>query len=321
METDGNLKQSQATLKSQVYTCEVCNVSTSHKNDYAKHCNTIKHKQSIGLLPMEIQEVPTKHHYQCLHCDRNFVTNSGLWRHKKNCKPKQNQDEVVNILKNQNQAFADIILKNNEDLKNMVIEICKTTLMQTTNNTNSHNTNTINNNNTNSNNTNNSNNSFNLNFFLNETCKDAINLSEFIRSIKCTFEDIERIGNMGYINGLADMIIRHLNDLGVERRPIHCTDAKRQTMYVKEDDKWDKEDHMMTRLVNLINDVQRLNLRKLAEWRDLHPSCLTSSSQYTSGYNKMSHELMGGDCININMAGKDSKIINKIAKFVTVEKK
>jgi hypothetical protein len=92
-------------------------------------------------------------------------------------------------------------------------------------------------------------------------------------------------------------------------------------IHVKEDDKWDKEDHMMNRLFNLINDVQRLNLRKLAEWRDLHPSCLTSTSQYTSGYNKMSHELMGGDCININMAGKDSKIINKIAKFVTVDKK
>lgn len=296
----------------QVFTCEDCNFESSHKHNFIRHCQSVKHLHCVNKSPEKHQIIQ---HF-CSNCEKEFVTHSGLWKHKKSCKAAN--EAVIENLKKQNEDFKDIILKNNEDLKNMVIEICKTTLMQTTNNTNSHNTNTINSNNTNSNN---SNNSFNLNFFLNETCKDAINLSEFIRNMKCSFEDIERIGNMGYINGLADLIIRHLNDLGVERRPIHCTDAKRQTMYVKEDDKWDKEDHMMNRLVNLINDVQRLNLRKLAEWRDLHPSCLTSISQYTSGYNKMSHELMGGDCININMAGKDSKIINKIAKFVTVDKK
>lgn len=306
----------------QVYACKDCNFESSHKHNFIRHCESIKHIQCVSRTSDDNNTIQ----YNCSNCNKDFLTHSGLWKHKKSCKATNNM--VVDILIKQSQDFKDIILnqskdhsmallKNTEDLKNMVIEICKTTLMQ--NNTNCHNTNTINNNN--SNNTNNSNNSFNLNVFLNETCKDAINLSEFIRSMKCSFEDIERIGNMGYINGLADMIIRHLNDLGVERRPIHCTDAKRQTMYVKEDDKWDKEDHMMSRLINLINDVQRLNLRKLAEWRDLHPGCLTSSSQYTTGYNKMSHELMGGDCININMAGKDSKIINKIAKFVTVEKK
>ncbi len=167
---------------------------------------------------------------------------------------------------------------------------------------------------------NNNNNTFNLQVFLNETCKDAINLSDFVKTLKSSFADIEKVGSAGYVDGTSEVIIKHLNNLGVEKRPIQCTDAKRQTLYIKEDNQWTKEDPDLRRLQWLVDEVQRINLRVLPLWREKHPACLTSNSIHTSTYNNMSQELMGGDCSNVRIQAKDHKIINKIIKEVVIDK-
>ena len=145
-------------------------------------------------------------------------------------------------------------------------------------------------------------------------------MSDFIKSIQVGFEDIERIGNIGYVDGIAGIIIKSLNALGVEKRPIHCTDAKRQTLYIKENDKWTKEDANWSHLQHMVNEVQKINLRQLPAWREQHPNCLTSSSKFTTTYNTMSQELMGGECKKVKLQVKDNKIMNKIMKEVIIDK-
>jgi hypothetical protein len=206
-----------------------------------------------------------------------------------------------------------MLLKKDEDFKALVVELCKSTQANVQNNNT-----LIQNNNCNNNTTNN--NSFNLNFFLNETCKDAVNMSDFIKSIQVGFEDIERIGNIGYVDGISGIIIKSLQELGVEKRPIHCTDAKRQTLYIKENDEWLKEDADWSHLQHMVNEVQKINLRQLPAWREHHPNCLTSTSKFTSTYNTMSQELMGGDCKKVKMQVKDNKIMNRILKEVVIDK-
>jgi hypothetical protein len=145
-------------------------------------------------------------------------------------------------------------------------------------------------------------------------------MSDFIKSIQVGFEEIERIGNIGYVDGISGIIIKSLQELGVERRPIHCTDAKRQTLYIKENNEWNKEDPDWSHLQHMVNEVQKINLRQLPAWRDYHPNCLTSSSKFTSFYNHMSQELMGGDCKKVKIQVKDNKIMNKIMKEVVIDK-
>ena len=271
--------------------------------------------------PKQSHAIPNsqEHSFECPNCDRQFKTNSGLWRHKKTCTTKNDtqQSAIVNILLKQNEMIMhqnkELQLQTNkkdDEFRTLIIELCKNTQTihagQILNNSN--------------NNNNNNNNTFNLHVFLNETCKDAINLSDFIESVKVSFEDIEKVGSLGYVDGTSEVIIKHLNDLGVEKRPIQCTDAKRQTLYIKENNEWTKEDSNFARMQRLVDDVQRVNLRQLSLWREKHPACLTSNSIYTSTYNNMSQELMGGDCSNIRIQAKDNKIINKVIKNVIVDK-
>jgi hypothetical protein len=145
-------------------------------------------------------------------------------------------------------------------------------------------------------------------------------MSDFIKSIQVGFEDIERIGNIGYVDGISGIIIKSLQELGVEKRPIHCTDAKRQILYIKENNEWMKEDADWSHLQQMVNDVQKINLRQLPFWREHHPNCLTSTSKYTTTYNTMSQELMGGDCKKVKIQVKDNKIMSRIMKEVVIDK-
>jgi hypothetical protein len=322
-----------------VYRCEYCDLTTSHRNNYLKHLATEKHRSVTGIPTEEYGGIPE---HKCLRCAKKFCSQSGLWKHTRKCKndlnevtpPNRNEkkeekkEEIVSILLKQNEEYRNLLLqttnqmeersrdhfnmmlKKEEDFRSLVIELCKST--QPTNNNNT----MIQNNNCTTNN-----NSFNLNLFLNETCKDALNMSDFIRSIQVGFEDIERIGTVGYVDGISGIIIKSLQELGVEKRPIHCTDAKRQTLYIKENNEWTKEDANWSHLQHMVNEVQKINLRQLPAWRDYHPNCLTSSSKFTTTYNIMSQELMGGDCKKVKMQVKDNKIMNRILKEVVIDKR
>ena len=314
---------SQASQKNvQKYYCDKCDYSTSHKNDFTKHCDTQRHRDADSAS----QSIPVGKSapYQCGQCDRTFFSQSGLYRHKKGCV--STTVTLMDFVQKQTEAFTKHIQSQKEDkealqqqlsdTQKLMLEICKT-LQVTAANAGVHNTQ---NNQHAVQNSHNNNKTFNLNFFLNETCKDALNLSDFIQNVKLDFDDIERIGNLGYVDGLSDVIMRNLNALGVEKRPIHCTDAKRNTIYIKEDNMWTKENQYLSRLQYLVDCMQKANLMVLAKWREKYPSCLLSNSMYTDSYLKMSHELMGGTCTGTNMAAKDGKIMRKIAKGVTINK-
>jgi hypothetical protein len=341
METFGNLKTDPK------FYCADCDFQASQKIDYDRHLMTRKHQSGKKQKLLEGQNTDTTHatEYPCPNCNRTFISHSGLWKHTRKCKDAVNEgnssdtqektekkEEIVTILLKQNEEYRTLLMqtttqmeersrdhfnimqKKEDDFRALVIELCKNTQANVQNNNNT----MIQNNNCN--NTTNNNNSFNLNFFLNETCKDAVNMSDFIKSIQVGFEDIERIGNIGYVDGISGIIIKTLQELGVEKRPIHCTDAKRQTLYIKENDQWTKEDANWSHLQHMVNEVQKINLRQLPAWRDQHPNCLTSSSKYTTTYNTMSQELMGGECKKVKLQVKDNKIMYKIMKEVIIDK-
>ncbi len=325
------------------YCCQKCDYNTCNHFDYLKHCETKKHK--LRQMEMsETQKIASLTAYSCQNCEKTFISHSGFWKHSKKCpqkcpKPDQGgvglaqfldylkikeaasekreqQKHEAELLRDKQQHEAELQRnKQNENLFKLVIDLCKNNqILNTTNN--------INNNSNNSyiDNSENTYNTFNLQLFLNDTCKDAINLSDFIKGVTVNNEEIERIGALGYVNGLSDVILRNLKDLGVEKRPIHCTDSKRQIMYIKENNEWTKEDDNLSHIQYLIDSIQRINLRQLAEWRRMHPACLTSNSMYTDKYNNMSQELMGGDCAKIKVAAKDEKIKGKICKEMMIEK-
>lgn len=294
------------------YECEKCAYSTELKHNFKLHLQSQKHNKT--------DEIKT---YICNNCNKDCKNYNSHWRHKQKCTVQlkatteeksatknESKEDDLTIRELQSQFFS-FMREKDAEVKNLIMELVKN--MQPNNTTN----NTMNN----SNNTmNNSNNTFNLQFFLNETCKDALNLSEFIESIKVGIQDLDNIGHAGYVEGITKIIIQQLRELGVEKRPIHCTDAKRQTLYVKEDNVWQKEGPDMKNIQFLIDQVQKINLRHLPVWREQHPNCLTSSSKYTSFYNHMSQELMGGDCRKIRMQEKDNKIMKNIIKEVGIDK-
>jgi len=184
-------------------------------------------------------------------------------------------------------------------------------------NSNNINTNTNTNMNTNTNCMNNNNNKFNLNFFLNETCKNAMNISDFVDSLQLQLSDLESVGDLGFVEGISKIIIKKLKALDETERPIHCTDKKRESFYVKHDDKWEKEDDNKTRIRQAINRVAHENTMLIPQWKAKHPDYLDSSSSYSDKYNNMVIEVLGGDnSDDVN----ENKIIKKIAKEVMIDK-
>ena len=160
------------------------------------------------------------------------------------------------------------------------------------------------------NNTNSNNKTFNLQFFLNETCKDAMNITDFVDSIKLTLTDLEKVGKIGYVEGISNIITTNLKALDVTQRPIHCTDNKREIMYVKDENKWEKEAEKKDKIRKAIKFVANKNMKLLSKFKEIHPDCVTSESKYSDQYNKLLLESFGGaGDIDID---KENKIIRKI---------
>ena len=191
-----------------------------------------------------------------------------------------------------------IILQDNSELKKMMLELVKNGTTQNSNNT-----------------TNSHNKTFNLNFFLNETCKDAMNIADFVESIKFQLSDLERVGDLGYIEGISNIIVKNLKDLDVTQRPVHCTDKKRETMYVKDEDKWEKDEEQK-KMHKMIRKVTVKNARMLPKFKEAHPDCIISTSRFSDQYNNIIMEAMGGR--GENDFEKEEKIIKKVSKEVMV---
>jgi hypothetical protein len=213
--------------------------------------------------------------------------------------------EIQNVLIEQNRELQNKILEQNAEHHKQIIELTsKQMIVNNTNNTN----------NTNSNNT--QNNHFNIQFFLNDTCKDAINIDQFIKDIQISISDLENVGNQGYVQGISDIIIKNMRTLGLTKRPMHCTDIKRETIYIKDADKWEKDSDGKPKLKNAINRVAKKNLAKFQDWYDIHPEATVLDTKD----NEMSHKLIRQSMGNGEADVLQNKIVKHLVKETYVDK-
>jgi hypothetical protein len=202
------------------------------------------------------------------------------------------------------------VLQQNKELQQILIQQNKT-IIELSKNNNTITNNTITNSNSN-------NKTFNLNVFLNETCKDAMNINDFVDSLKLQLTDLEKFGKIGFVEGISNIIIKNLNSLDETMRPVHCTDSKREVMYVKDENKWEKENENKQKLRKAIKQIAHKNSKLLNEFKQKHPNCEKSDSNFSDQYNKLVIEALGGR--GDNDIEKEDKIIRNIAKKVTIEK-
>ena len=294
------------------FNCEKCDYKCCKQSDYDKHILTLKHKKETTELQMDYKNSPLDK-YIC-ECGNEYKHRQGLWKHKKKCCEKKVAKVAANHTSNSELKILtglvlDVVKQNkeltqqNSDLTNKIVDICKTT--HTNNILNS----TINSHNK----------TFNLNFFLNETCKDAMNIMDFVDSLKLQLSDLENVGKLGFIEGISNIIVKNLNQLEVHKRPVHCSDSKREVMYIKDEDKWEKENEEKKKLRKVIKKIADKNARLIPEFKKEHPDCATSTSKYSDQYNKLIVESMGGS--GDNDQEKEDKIIKNIAKGVIIDKK
>ena len=301
------------------FCCLICDYNTCRKSSYDKHLLTSKHKNQQKSTESCEKVANNSNIFQC-YCGKQYKDRSGLWRHKSKCEIKETINENnlnTNITTNSNDLIIMLIkqnselIKDNSEFKNIVIEqqnkifeqqsMVMKVLENGTNNTtiNSHNK------------------AFNLNFFLNETCKDAMNIMDFVESIKLQLSDLERVGEKGYIEGISNIIIKNLKDLDVTQRPVHCTDKKRETIYVKDEDKWEKDDENK-KMHKLVRKIQDKNFRMIQKFKEKYPNYYKASSKESDVYNNIIIESMGGK--GDNDFEKEEKIIKRVSKEIGVEK-
>ena len=297
--------------KTPLFVCENCVFSCRHRGDWKKHTETIKHKSVRPVTDFEQfanEKTPKKPHYICEICDKTYRSRNGLWGHSKKCK-----DNVVDIMpaatahdasSNEIKMLTTLVIdmmKNNQEIQKQMLEIIQNppANIVTQTHTNSHNK------------------VFSINLFLNEQCKDALNMSEFINSVQVQLSDLEQMGKLGYVNGISRIMLNSLKSLDVYKRPVHCSDAKRETLYIKENNKWEKEGPENTLIKKAIRRIDQKNIIILPKWKELYPSCGMSQSEHNDQYVKIINETMGGKSYDVNT---ENKIITTIAKEVVIDK-
>jgi len=285
------------------YECLQCDTKTNFKKDYEKHLLTAKHLR----LTKGDQKLPL----QCTYCNKKYNSRNGLWKHSKICNVVNpvNPDIVMNTILHDNEQFKNLIIevvKNNTELQKQNIELQKQVL------------DVCKNSNTNINSNNNSNNkTFNLQFFLNEQCKDAMNLSDFMNSFELELSDLESIGELGYVEGITKIMVDRLNAMDIYKRPVHCSDAKRETLYVKNEDRWEKEARNNPKLRYAIKTASFQSMKLTVLWSDTYPESKSSESRLNDKYMKLVFESTGGTG---EIADSEDKIIRRILKEIIIAK-
>lgn len=284
---------------SKQFSCNLCDYHTSKQSEYCKHLSTPKHQKIINGNE---NSPKISKPFTCDRCGQIYKYSSGLCRHKKKCNTvsadSSNNEFVFD------KEFVMTILKQNSELQAQMM-VQQTQMMEVIKN-GTHNT------------TNSHNKTFNLQLFLNETCKDAMNITDFVDSIKLQLTDLMNMGEVGYVNGMSNIIIKNLKDLEVHERPVHCTDVKREVLYVKDEDTWNKETDGNPKIRCAIKRIAQKNSKQLFEFKHQYPDCVKSHSKHSDTYNNLIIESMGGK--GDNDAEKENKIIKKVAKEVLVEK-
>jgi len=319
---DDILDDKKAEKGGQIYCCKNCDYNTSELSKFSRHILTDKHKRMTNGLHLGGKKAEKAENiddndkkFICV-CGCSYKYRQGLWKHRKACidfiksetpnllqkTEKKEPDEFAGLDAN----FLKFILENNtKNIKNIVMEVCK---QIQPNMKNSHNVQTHNNSH---------NKTFNLQIFLNETCKDAMNLTDFINSIDLQLSDLESVGKLGFVNGISNILIKNLNAMDVTKRPVHCSDTKREVMYIKEDGKWEKDEEDNAKLRKAIKKLAFNNSKLLPVYRKKYPDSENPLSSKSDKYNKLVIEAYGGkydDIINEN------KIIKNIVKETGIDK-
>ena len=292
---------------SKKYECILCDYITCSLKDFNKHLLTSKHLNKTNLNVLEQKNPKNPQTFNCKNCNKCYKARNSLWYHEQKCnyeKKTENENielenditdkELIVMLIKQNSE----LMKETSDFKSMMMEVIKNGTHNTIN-TNSHNK------------------AFNLNFFLNETCKDAMNITDFVDSIKLQLSDLEGVGELGYVEGISNIIVKNLKELDVTQRPVHCTDKKRETMYIKDEDKWEKDEEKK-KLHKVVRKVTCKNQNLIPKFKEKHPDCNTYHSKFSDQYNKIIIESMGGS--GDNEYEKEEKIIKNISKQVFINK-
>jgi hypothetical protein len=302
-----------------IFECKICNFITSNKKDYNRHLLTRKHVKEANGSNFYPKKPLTKMVYNCEFCNKEYRSRGSLWKHERNCSKIPNEemknesinvaelnttDSIMELIK-QNQDFKSLIIeqqKENQTLQKQLIEAVKDTGNIYNNTTN----------------TTNNTQKFNLNFFLNTTCKDAMNMSEFIENINIDLQELEDIGKNGYVAGMTNMILSRIKDMDVTKRPLHCTDLKRETMYIKDNNEWSKDTPENTKLKKMITIVAKQNYNTVPLWRKKHPECEDwNNPKYDFCIDMMRNILgdMGDEQIKL-----DNKVIKNLSRHILVEK-
>lgn len=321
------------------YECSKCLFITGNKNDFKRHITTLKHQKCMnGVFETQIDH---SLEYKCEKCERIFKSRTSIYRHRPRCvsllmnmstatatatttmaMATTTAAEVSNVIidatdsqikelvaeNKEMKAMMMTMMKHNNDIQKQMFDLYKTSMPISSN---SHNVNTSHIiNNTNCNNP-----TFNLNLFLNEQCKDAMNIQEFINSIQLNMTDLENVGKLGYVEGISNIIIDNLQKTDLYKRPVHCSDVKRETLYVKDDNKWEKEGPEHQKMVNAVLAVEHKNIGLMGEWVAAHPKCMDSNTKDNDHYFKLSKTITDGE-----KCGSLAKVIRRVAKNVVIDK-
>ena len=335
-----------------MYNCEKCYFITRNKKDYNRHLLSRKHQElnpktddthhdGVIITP-SIPIKPT--HYSCQYCNKLFKSRTTIYQHKAKCQIRLNQQQgapkkadvnyIIGSLSTDTTPevstthppsitehyISDVITKNQEltatnqqltaamlmlfqqnaEFQSKMMEMCKNGGISNSNNT------TI----TNSNNP-----TFNMNLFLNEKCKDAMNMKDFVNSIQLTMTDLENVDRLGYVEVMSNIFIDNLQKTDIYKRPVHCSDIKRETLYVKDDDQWEREGPNHQKMTNAVLAVEHKNVVLVNEWAKANPRCMNSNTRENETYFRLSNAATDGD-----KDGNIDKVIRKVAKKVMIDK-
>ena len=294
------------------FVCEICDFKCYMKCDWDKHIMRPKHINAVSGNNMETKKL--KKTYTC-ECGKSFLSNSGLWKHKKSCITEEplehsdfdNPENLIKYLMKENSEFKQLLIDQNKQImsqnNNMMSQNDR--IMELSKNVGNHN--------------NNNNNSFNLNMYLNETCKDALNIMDFVNQLQIGLKELEETGRLGFANGISKIFIDGLKQIDINNRPVHCSDSKRETLYIKSNNEWNKEDGERKILTSALKHVAHKNIKQISEWTKVHPDYNDSDSKENDKFLQIVSEAMSGSTQDETIKNYN-KIIKNIVKETVIEK-
>ena len=296
--------------KRRKFVCESCDFTCSKQSDFDRHLSTVKHK----MITNNDEKTPKNAQVFKCECGKIYKARSGLWNHKKKCsfeetkEEKETKEETIEDIDYKQLLFK--MMDQNNELQQTILGQQKTIneIIPKIGNTINNNNNTT---------TTNNNQQFNLQMFLNEDCKNALNIKDFVNSLQLSIKDLTDTGKLGYVDGISRIFVNALNDMDVTERPIHCTDIKRETVYIKDADKWEKEGSDNLKLKKTIRDIENKNIKMIPKWQEENPACRIIDTRQADELMEISINALGG---NEEKEKSEKKIMKNVLKEVMIDK-